>query len=216
MAQLQAATSVPQSPSMSTPLSASSLMTHTEKYSGNPAEFKGFMLQCSLYFASQEGVPECTKIVQLINLINNKVPSCLHEPHPLVTIFTHDLPNKPKLWRNISKKPSNRGTVYMPLHISSLCRFLLCGEKSTGLWPYIDSQGLNKVTIMYHHPLPWKQQPLNSYRRPKSYAAHTTWFVSMKGIRLSSVPAVFQCLISDVLWDMLGKFVIAYIDNILI
>lgn len=32
----------------------------------------------------------------------------------------------------------------------------------------------------------------------------------------SLVPSVFQCLISDVLRDMLGKFVIAYIDDILI
>lgn len=29
-------------------------------------------------------------------------------------------------------------------------------------------------------------------------------------------PSVFQCLINDVLQDMLGKFVIAYVDDILI
>lgn len=33
---------------------------------------------------------------------------------------------------------------------------------------------------------------------------------------LSLAPAVFQCLSNDVLQDMLGKFVTAYIDDILI
>lgn len=33
---------------------------------------------------------------------------------------------------------------------------------------------------------------------------------------LSCAPAVFQCLINYVLWDMLGKYIIAYIDDILI
>lgn len=33
---------------------------------------------------------------------------------------------------------------------------------------------------------------------------------------LSSTPSVFQCLVNDVLRDMLGKFVTAYIDDILI
>lgn len=32
----------------------------------------------------------------------------------------------------------------------------------------------------------------------------------------SSAPAVFQCLINDVLQDMLGKLTIAYLDDILI
>lgn len=33
---------------------------------------------------------------------------------------------------------------------------------------------------------------------------------------ISSTPSVFQCLINDVLRDMLGKFVITYIDDILV
>lgn len=33
---------------------------------------------------------------------------------------------------------------------------------------------------------------------------------------LSCAPSVFQCLTNDMLRDMLGKFVIAYIDDILI
>lgn len=33
---------------------------------------------------------------------------------------------------------------------------------------------------------------------------------------LSSAPAVFQCLINEMLPHMLGKYVVAYIDNILI
>lgn len=37
-----------------------------------PQDRKGFLLQCSLYFSGQEGVPEHTKIIQIINLLTHK------------------------------------------------------------------------------------------------------------------------------------------------
>lgn len=47
--------------------SVSSLIAHPEKYAGDPAVGKGFMLQCSLYFAGYEGVQNCS-----IHLLTDK------------------------------------------------------------------------------------------------------------------------------------------------
>lgn len=40
---------------------------------GGCGQWKGFMLQCSLYFSSQEGIQEQHKIAQFINLLMEKV-----------------------------------------------------------------------------------------------------------------------------------------------
>lgn len=45
-------------------------------------------------------------------------------------------------------------------------------------------------------------------------SGHFKYFVMPYGP--SCAPSVFQCLISDILRDILGKFMITYIDNILI
>lgn len=41
-------------------------------------------------------------------------------------------------------------------------------------------------------------------------------FINQKIVKQCEAPSVFQCLINDVLGDMLGQFIIAYIDDILI
>lgn len=48
------------------------LLAPTSTYSGDPDSYKCFMLQCSLYFSSQEDVDEKTKISLYIELLTDK------------------------------------------------------------------------------------------------------------------------------------------------
>lgn len=55
---------------------------------------------------------------------------------------------------------------------------------------------------------------LVGYRRGTLATGQYEYLLMLYG--LSSAPSVFQCLINDVLRDMLGQFVIAYINDILV
>lgn len=56
-----------------TPVSSTSpLITQPDKYAGEPTQCKEFLLQCSLYFSSQERLSEQQKIEQFISLLTGK------------------------------------------------------------------------------------------------------------------------------------------------
>ncbi|KAK3560415.1 hypothetical protein QTP86_008458 [Hemibagrus guttatus] len=119
--------------------------------------------------------------------------------------------------------------------------FFFVGKKDGGLRPCIDYRGLNAITVWYPYPLPLVPAALEQLQRAKFFtkldlhsaynliqtqegdewktAFHTTLghyacLVMLFG--LTNVPAVFQALINEVFQDILDKYVIAYIDDILV
>ncbi|KAL0161331.1 hypothetical protein M9458_045056, partial [Cirrhinus mrigala] len=91
--------------------------------------------------------------------------------------------------------------------------FFFVAKKDGGLRPCIDYRGLNNVTINAYNLIrikegdEWKTAFLTT-------RGHYEYQVMPYG--LANAPAVFQSFINEILKDFLNKFVIAYIDDILI
>ncbi|KAK3545988.1 hypothetical protein QTP70_018944 [Hemibagrus guttatus] len=115
------------------------------------------------------------------------------------------------------------------------------GKKDGGLRPCIDYRGLNAITVRYPYPLPLVPAALEQLRGARVFtkldlrsaynlvriregdewktAFHTTsghYEYCVMPFGLTNAPAVFQALINGVFQDLLGKGVIAYIDDILV
>ncbi|KAK3505976.1 hypothetical protein QTP70_002185 [Hemibagrus guttatus] len=119
--------------------------------------------------------------------------------------------------------------------------FFFVGKKDGGLRPCIDYRGLNAITIQYPYPLPLVPAALEQLRGARVFtkldlcsaynlvrirkgdewktAFHTThghYEYCVMPFGLTNAPVVFQALINEVFRDLLGRGVIAYIDNILV
>uniref|UniRef100_A0AAY4A0C0 Gypsy retrotransposon integrase-like protein 1 n=1 Tax=Denticeps clupeoides TaxID=299321 RepID=A0AAY4A0C0_9TELE len=119
--------------------------------------------------------------------------------------------------------------------------FFFVKKKEGGLRPCIDYRGLNKATVKNRHPLPLLSTALDSLSRASIFtkldlrSAYNlvrvregdewkTAFITPTGhweylvmpFGLCNAPAVFQHFINDVLRDMLGRWVFAYLDDILV
>ncbi|KAK3510407.1 hypothetical protein QTP70_005899 [Hemibagrus guttatus] len=119
--------------------------------------------------------------------------------------------------------------------------FFFVGKKDGGLCLCIDYRGLNAITLCYPYPLPLIPVALEQLRGARFFtkldlrsaynlvwiregdewktAFHTThghyeYLVMPFGLTNASV--VFRSLINEVFQDILGKWVIAYIDDILV
>ncbi|KAI2646332.1 Transposon Tf2-9 polyprotein [Labeo rohita] len=119
--------------------------------------------------------------------------------------------------------------------------FFFVGKKDGGLRPCIDYRGLNNVTVKFRYPLPLVPPALEQLREATIYtkldlrSAYNlirikegdewkTAFLTTRGhyeyqvmpYGLANAPAVFQSFINEILKEFMNKFVIAYIDDILI
>ncbi|KAK3536173.1 hypothetical protein QTP70_032726 [Hemibagrus guttatus] len=119
--------------------------------------------------------------------------------------------------------------------------FFFVGKKDGGLRPCIDYRGLNAIAVRYPYPLPLVPAVLEQLRGARFFtkldlrsaynlvrirkgdewktAFHTThshYEYRVMPFGLTNAPAVFQALINGVFQDLLGKGVIAYIDDILV
>ncbi|KAK3553803.1 hypothetical protein QTP70_012230 [Hemibagrus guttatus] len=117
--------------------------------------------------------------------------------------------------------------------------FFFIGKRDGGLRPCIDYRGLNTITVCYPYPLPLVPAALEQLRGARVFttldlrsaynlvriregdewktAFHTTsghYEYCVMPFGLTNAPAVFQALINGVFQDLLGKEVIAYIDDI--
>ncbi|KAL0148123.1 hypothetical protein M9458_056593 [Cirrhinus mrigala] len=119
--------------------------------------------------------------------------------------------------------------------------FFFVSKKDGGLRPCIDYRGLNNVTVKFRYPLPLVPSALEQLREATIYTKldlrnayilirikegdewktaflttrrHYEYQVMSYG--LANSLAIFQSFINEILKDFLNKFVIAYIDNILI
>ncbi|KAK3526737.1 hypothetical protein QTP70_032115 [Hemibagrus guttatus] len=119
--------------------------------------------------------------------------------------------------------------------------FFFVGKKDGGLRLCIDYRGLNTITVRYPYPLPLGPVALERLRGARFFtkqdlrsaynlvqiwegdewktAFHTThghYEYLVMPFGLTNAPAVFQSLINKVFQDILGKWVIAYINDILV
>ncbi|KAK3529848.1 hypothetical protein QTP86_007258 [Hemibagrus guttatus] len=119
--------------------------------------------------------------------------------------------------------------------------FFFVGKKDGGLRPCTDYRGLNTVTVRSPYPLPLVPAALEQLRGARVFTKldlrsaynlvriregdewkttfHTThghYEYCVMPFGLTNAPAVFQALINEVFRDLLGRGVIAYIDNILV
>ncbi|KAK3531065.1 hypothetical protein QTP70_008755 [Hemibagrus guttatus] len=119
--------------------------------------------------------------------------------------------------------------------------FFFVGKKDGGLRPCIDYRGLNAITVHYPYPLPLVPAALEQLRGARFFTkldlrstynlvriregdewktafrtthGHYEYLVMPFG--LTNAPAVFQSLINEVYQDIIGKWVIAYINDILV
>ncbi|KAI4890669.1 hypothetical protein NFI96_002022 [Prochilodus magdalenae] len=118
--------------------------------------------------------------------------------------------------------------------------FFFVKKKDGGLRPCIGYRGLNSITKPYPYPLPLVPVALEQLRGATMFtkldlrsaynlvrirkgdewktAFHTTrghYEYRVMSFGLRNAPSVFQAFVNDVLRDMIGQFVIAYIDDIL-
>ncbi len=119
--------------------------------------------------------------------------------------------------------------------------FFFVEKKDGGLQPCIDYRGLKNLTVKFRYPLPLVPAALEQLREATIYtkldlrSAYNlirikegdewkTAFLTTRGhyeyqvmpYGLANAPAVFQSLFNEIFRDLLNKFVIAYIDDILI
>ncbi len=119
--------------------------------------------------------------------------------------------------------------------------FFFVKKKDGGLRPCIDYRGLNDNTIKFRYPLPLVPAALEQLCQAKFYTKldlrnaynlirirkgdeWKTAFSTTSGhyeyrvmpFGLANSPSVFQSFMNDTFWDMLDKWVIIYIDDILI
>ncbi|KAK3569467.1 hypothetical protein QTP86_031438 [Hemibagrus guttatus] len=128
-----------------------------------------------------------------------------------------------------------------PSTSSAAAGFFFVGKRDRGLRPCIDYRGLNTITVRYPYPLPLVPAALEQLRGARVFtkidlrsaynlvrihegdewktAFHTTsghYEFCVMPFGLTNAPVVFQTLINGVFQDLLGKGVIAYIDDILV
>ncbi|KAK3556217.1 hypothetical protein QTP70_006733 [Hemibagrus guttatus] len=119
--------------------------------------------------------------------------------------------------------------------------FFFVGKKDGDLRPCIDYRGLNAVTVLYPYPLPLVPEALEQLRGVRVFTkmdlrsaynlvriregdewktafhmTHGHYKYCVMPFGLTNAPAVFQALINEVFRDLLGRGVIAYIDDILV
>ncbi len=119
--------------------------------------------------------------------------------------------------------------------------FFFVKKKDGGLRPCIDYRGLNDITIKFRYPLPLVPAALEQLREARYFTkldlrsaynliriregdewktafstttGHYEYLVMPFG--LANSPSVFQSFINDVFRDMLNRWVVVYIDDILI
>ncbi|KAK3526426.1 hypothetical protein QTP70_025456 [Hemibagrus guttatus] len=125
--------------------------------------------------------------------------------------------------------------------VSRSCGTCSVKEKDGGLRPCIDYRGLNAITVRYPYPLllvPTTLEHLRGARvftkldlrsaynlvriregdewKTAFYTTHGHYEYCVMPFGLTNTPAVFQALINGVFRDLLGRGIIAYIDDILV
>ncbi|KAK3508037.1 hypothetical protein QTP70_011080 [Hemibagrus guttatus] len=161
------------------------------------------------------------------------------EPVPKGRIYSLTLPEE-KAMEEYIKEALDQGYI-CPSTSPAASSFLFVAKKDGGLRPCIDYRTLNKITVKFRYPLPLVPAALERLRgatvftkldlrsaynliRIRKGDEWKTAFVTPTGhyeyrvmpYGLANAPSVFQDFMHEVLRDFLHKFVVVYIDDILI
>ncbi|KAK3563887.1 hypothetical protein QTP86_004832 [Hemibagrus guttatus] len=158
----------------------------------------------------------------------------------LVTCLLEELPEEPSV--QVLWDVQRRGAGHIrPSTSPAAAGFFFIEKKDGGLRPCINYRGLNAITVRYPYPLPlvpaaleqlcgaWvftKLDLRSAYnlvriqegdeRKTAFHMTHGHYEYCVMPFGLTNTPAVFQALINEVFRDLLGRGVIAYIDDILV
>ncbi|KAK3534603.1 hypothetical protein QTP86_016754 [Hemibagrus guttatus] len=161
------------------------------------------------------------------------------EPVPRGRIYSLTLPEE-KAMEEYIKEALAQGYI-RPSTSPAAFSFFFVAKKDSGLRPCIDYRALNKITVKFRYPLPLIPAALERLRGATVFtkldllSAYNliqiregdewkTAFVTPTGhyeylvmpYGLANAPSVFQDFMHEVLWEFLHKFVVVYIDDILI
>ncbi|KAK3560078.1 hypothetical protein QTP86_033801 [Hemibagrus guttatus] len=161
------------------------------------------------------------------------------EPVPKGRIYSLTLPEE-KAMEEYIKEALAQGYI-CPSTSPASSSFFFVAKKDGGLRPCIDYRALNKITVKFRYPLPLVPAALERLRgatvftkldlrsaynliRIRKGDEWKTAFVTPTGhyeyrvmpYGLANAPSVFQDFMHEVLRDFLHKFVVVYIDDILI
>lgn len=160
-------------------------------------------------------------------------------PLPTKRLYNLSQPEREAMERYITE--SVAGGLIRPSSSPVGAGFFFVEKKDKTLRPCIDYTGLNEITVKNKYPLPLidsafgplhtariftKLDLRNAYHLVRiregdewktafnTHLGHFEYQVMPFG--LTNAPAVFQCLVNDVLRDLLGRTVFVYLDDILI
>ncbi|KAK3509746.1 hypothetical protein QTP70_008378 [Hemibagrus guttatus] len=158
------------------------------------------------------------------------------EPVPKGRIYSLTLPEE-KAMEEYIKEALAQGYI-CPSTSPAASSFFFVAKKDGGLRPCIDYRALNKITVKFRYPLPLVPAVLRGatvFTKLDLRSAYNliwirkgdewkTAFVTPTGhyeyrvmpYGLANAPSVFQDFMHEVLRDFLHKFVVVYIDDILI
>ncbi|KAI2645887.1 Transposon Tf2-9 polyprotein [Labeo rohita] len=195
-----------------------------------PTEYQDLQLAFSKEKATQ--LPPHRSVDCAIELLPGQSP-------PKGRIFPLSQPESEAM-SNYIKEELAKGFIH-PSTSPASAGFFFVKKKDGGLRPCIDYRGLNEVTVKFRYPLPLVPAALEQLRQAKYYtkldlrnaynlihiregdewktafsttSGHYEYRVMPYG--MSNSPSVFQAFMNDIFRDMLDRWVIVYIDDILI
>ncbi|KAK3536778.1 hypothetical protein QTP86_025088, partial [Hemibagrus guttatus] len=161
------------------------------------------------------------------------------EPVPRGRIYPLSIPEE-KAMEEYIKEALDQGYIH-PSTSPAASSFFFVAKKDGGLRPCIDYRALNRITVKFRYPLPLVPAALEHLRGATIFtkldlrSAYNliricegdewkTAFITPTGhyeylvmpFGLANAPSVFQDFIHEVLWELLHRFVLVYIDDILI
>lgn len=161
------------------------------------------------------------------------------EPLPKGRIYPLSLPEQGAM-EDYIKEALNQGYI-RPSSSPAASSFFFVAKKGGGLRPCIDYRALNKITIKYRYPLPLVPSSLELLRGAQVFSKldlrsaynlvrirrgdeWKTAFVTPTGhyeylvmpYGLANAPSVFQAFMNEIFREYLHRFVLVYIDDILI
>lgn len=200
-------------------------MLHQEHISFAPHPHNHVPHSLGILWLHPQNIMDWVRISTLFIPLSLPLPPCsLYPIYPLA-------PKETQSMDEYIEETLKQGSIYPSTTPLLTGVFFMLKNKGGHLRPCINYRGLNQVPSNIHIPCLWSPLHWNSCERPKYspswiYAVLIIWSLFERVLNgrhfghyeyctmpygLSWAAALFQCLINDVLCNMLGKFVIAYI-----
>ncbi|KAK3511206.1 hypothetical protein QTP70_032253 [Hemibagrus guttatus] len=192
---------------VSSPPVYASPMAVPAPYSGAAEDCNGFLLQCSLTLEMQSHLypDDRAKIAFIIS----------REPVPKGRIYSLTLPEE-KAMEEYIKEALAQGYI-CPSTSPAASSFFFVAKKDGGLRPCIDYRVLNKITVKFRYPLPLVPAALERLRGATVFTKlDLRSAYNLIRIQKGDEWKTAFDFMHEVLRDFLHKFVVVYIDDILI